>query len=172
MKFEYTIGLADYKAALALHSQQSLSAKVTQLALFWLPSMIGTFTGLLIMSKVMHLRILAISPWIDILIWAAFVCIAAPIQYSNYVRTVFNKRIPAEKRRNWIGISEEGISSAILGTEEVKRPWNIVIDFAQDEKITLFYVAKNSFLFFPTAVMTQSQRTEFDDLVARKLVRQ
>ena len=54
---------------------------------------------------------------------------------------------------------------------ELKILWSGVYDFAQDEKITMFYTNKDCFLLFPTALMSVEQRTELNDLVARHVVK-
>ncbi|MFC5862402.1 YcxB family protein [Acidicapsa dinghuensis] len=87
------------------------------------------------------------------------------------MRRVFDKRIPAGNRANWTDINDQGVTSAIVGTEEGVFSWEDVAGFAQNEKITLLYLDKRRFLFFPTSVLNQSQRAELKDLVARNLVR-
>ncbi len=171
MTFKYTVSLEDYKAALALHSRRSLSARIAHLCLFWLPTTVGTFIGLLIMHLGFHLQYMRIFPWLSALFWVAVVCIAAPIQHASYMRRVFDKRIPAGNRANWTDINDQGVTSAIVGTEEGVFSWEDVAGFAQNEKITLLYLDKRRFLFFPTSVLNQSQRAELKDLVARNLVR-
>ena len=172
MRFEYTISLEDYKVALALHSRQSLSARIAHLCLFWLPTMIGTFVGLLIMHFGFHLRYMSVFPWLSVLFWVGFVCIAAPIQYGSYTRRVFDKRNPVRDRANWTDINDQGVISAIVGTEEGVFSWKDIAGFAQNEKITLLFLDKKRFLFFPTSALDQSQRAELKDLVARHLVRE
>ena len=171
MRFEYTISLEDYKAALAMRSRQSLSARISHLCLFWLPTMIGTFVGLLIMHFGFHLRYMSVFPWLTVLFWIGFICIAAPIQYASYARRVFDKRIPARDRTNWTNVDDRGVTSAVVGTKEGVFPWRDISGFAQNEKITLLYLDKRRFLFFPTYALNQSQRAELKDFVARNLVK-
>lgn len=172
MRVDFTISLDDYKAAMVLHSRQSPSTRIKHLALFWLPTMIGTFVGLLIMHFGFHLQYMSAFPWLSVLFWAAFVCVAAPIQYASYTRRVFNKRIPERVRANWTDVNDLGVASAIVGTEEGVFLWKDIAGFAQNEKITLLYLDKKRFLFFPTSTLNQSQRSELKDLVARHLVRE
>jgi hypothetical protein len=47
--------------------------------------------------------------------------------------------------------------------------WTAIVRFAQNEKVTLFYVAKARFLFVPTQLFSEEQRAELNDLVARHL---
>jgi hypothetical protein len=68
-------------------------------------------------------------------------------------------------------IDEDHIVSAIPGVNEGKYFWNAILRFAQDEKITLFYVAEKKFLFVPTKAFSREQREELDDLIARTVAR-
>jgi hypothetical protein len=57
------------------------------------------------------------------------------------------------------------------GSSEAKLLWNAIVRFAQDEKITLFYLTELRFLFVPTIVFSTEQRAELSDLVARHVVK-
>ncbi len=54
---------------------------------------------------------------------------------------------------------------------EMKYFWEGIVDFAQDEKSTLFYTSNDAFLFLPTQAMTKAQRAELNDLIARHVTR-
>ena len=68
-----------------------------------------------------------------------------------------------------IDIDNECLVSEIPGVFAEKYFWNTIVGFAQNEKVTLLYVFKDRFLLFPTAMLSQVQRTELNDLVARHL---
>jgi hypothetical protein len=66
-----------------------------------------------------------------------------------------------------IDIDEERIVSVMSGLSESKILWNAVVKFAQNEKVTLIYLAEIRFLFIPTSAFTPEQRAELNELVAR-----
>jgi len=68
-----------------------------------------------------------------------------------------------------IDIDDGRIISEMPGFSESKLLWTAIVRFAQNEKVTLFYVAKARFLFVPTQLFSEEQRAELNDLVARHL---
>jgi hypothetical protein len=70
-----------------------------------------------------------------------------------------------------IDIDDERIITEMPGFSEGKIFWNAIVEFVQNDKITLFYLAKSRFIFVPTKVFSKEQRTELSDLVARHVVK-
>jgi hypothetical protein len=70
-----------------------------------------------------------------------------------------------------IDIDNERVVSSIPEVSEGKFFWNAIVDFAQDEKVTLLYIRKRAFIFFPTSVLSPDQHTELNDLIARHVVK-
>jgi uncharacterized membrane protein YeaQ/YmgE (transglycosylase-associated protein family) len=66
-------------------------------------------------------------------------------------------------------IDDVCISSLIPGVGAGTIQWSAICDFAQDEKVTLLYLTKKRFYFFPNSAMTPAQRAELADLIARSL---
>jgi hypothetical protein len=176
MRFEYSLTLEDFMAAHELNSRQSLGSKIRYSFAKWGSVFIFIFMALLIgaywdYSHELRRQILDREWWLVGVLALAFLLIVSPSRYSRLMEKRFNVRFPAEHRRNWIDISDLEVSSAIVGTEAGRFPWSLIVRFAQDEKITLVYLTKNRFLYFPTSVMNQFQRTELNELVARNMVR-
>jgi hypothetical protein len=71
----------------------------------------------------------------------------------------------------FIDIDDERIISAMPGSSESKLLWNAIVRFAQDEKITLFYLTELRFLFVPTTIFSAEQRVELSNLVVRHVVK-
>jgi len=94
------------------------------------------------------------------------------LHYLN-VRKQFNNIFPPGRtdRNVSIDINEDHIIAAIPGVSEGKFFWNAILKFAQDEKITLFYVAEKRFIFVPAKAFSPSERSELSDLVERNLLR-
>jgi hypothetical protein len=57
------------------------------------------------------------------------------------------------------------------GLSETKVLWQAIDRFAQNEKVTMLYIAEMRFIYFPTRSLSDAQRTELNDLVARHVVR-
>jgi len=83
----------------------------------------------------------------------------------------FERKFPSNQRSASIEIEDDGVSSAILGTDEAKFEWRTIVGFAQDDKMTLLYVAKSRFLFFPTTAMSPAQRAELSDLISHHVTK-
>jgi len=70
-----------------------------------------------------------------------------------------------------IDIDDERIITETPGFSEGKMFWNAIVEFLQNDKITLFYLAKSRFFFVPTKVFSEDQRAELSNLVARHLTK-
>jgi hypothetical protein len=68
-----------------------------------------------------------------------------------------------------IDIDDERIITETPSLCEGKIFWNAIVEFVQNDKITLFYLAKSRFFFVPTKVFSEDQRAELNDLVDRHL---
>lgn len=169
MKLAYTLTLADYKAAQRLHIRR----KITRRVLFYLyPIMtaiasIGALFGLICGNVVLSEIFLP-------LVAGGLACsICVEIGRFYGIRKCFKQLFhPARTDRNSsLDIDDERIVSAVPGVSEGKFFWSAILEFAQDEKITLLYVAEKRFLFFPTSALSPDQRVELDALIARNMVR-
>jgi len=102
-----------------------------------------------------------------------FLSVALPLARIPDVRICFKRIFLNSKAIPTINleIDEQGIRSENPGVSEGKLFWSAILDFAQTERITLLYVARKKFLFFPTKVLTPAQRDELDELVARNMPR-
>jgi hypothetical protein len=90
-------------------------------------------------------------------------------QKSKLYRKRFNKKFPPDKRTAWCAIDDDGITSAIVGTDEEKWLWGDFVHFAHNEKITLLYVSEKRFMFIPTNALSMDQRAEMLGYVDRHL---
>jgi len=70
-----------------------------------------------------------------------------------------------------IEIDEVRIIEDNPGAEEIRVGWAGVLDFIQDERITLIYIGVGRFFLFPTPILSAEQRAELDDLVKRHVAR-
>lgn len=172
MKLSFMPTLADYRASLQLHCRQKISRYIYSLLSLWLlPFLIFLF----LLSSLYTIatdreNYTGGAMWI---VLALLCALAIPLRRSYAVRRQFKLMFPPSQA-SWqvlIDIDEERVISSIPGSSEGKFFWNSIMDFAQNEKVTLLYVRKNVFLFIPTQAMSPEQRTELNDLVAQKMVR-
>lgn len=173
MKLEYTLTLADFKAAQRLHYRQTLGRRI-RLA-FW--TVVVPCLALAGLAAFLFLDMSRITPYAAILfgVECAMLAISVinPIARYYKMRKAFNLLFPPARveRNSTLEITEDYILSGIPGVSEGKFFWNALVDFAQDEKITLLYIAKTRFLFFPTSAMTDMQSDELNGLTAQHLTK-
>jgi len=173
MKLAYKITLKNYKAALRLHATSKLGRRINHY--FWyfgVPILAICGLMLLIFGGLSETTEIyspfRITLWV--LLWLS---IYLPIMRFFNVRRGFKRIFPptAKDKNVSIDIDDERIVSAIPGLSEGKFFWNAILEFAQDRNVTLLYLAKSRFLFFPTHAMTAEQQLELHDLIARHIVK-
>jgi hypothetical protein len=171
MKINYTLTLADYKAALRLHSRQTFGRHLSFI-LIYIAVPILAILGLVIWP---FLHITDQTPtWIIILmngieILLVYLSIAAPISRFLQIRKNFKRLFPSARtdRNSSIDIDDECILSGLPGVSEVKTFWPGIFGFAQDNQVTMIYLNRKAFLFFPTSALSPDQRIELNNIVTR-----
>jgi hypothetical protein len=172
MKLEYSITLADYQAAQALHWRQTLARRVLNFLIYDGIPCLGAATSCVLMKR---FGVLGYGKpyWFEFLfgliVGGIYLLVTAKSRNARRFRKKFEHSFPPEKRRAWIEFNDEGITSAIIGTDPVSHTWGSLIGFVQDNQMTLFYLAKNKFLIFTSSAMSPTQGAELTDLVARHL---
>ncbi|MGA9670439.1 MAG: YcxB family protein [Terracidiphilus sp.] len=172
MKLEYSITLADYQAAQALHWRQTPVRRVLNFLIYDGIPCLGAAMGCVLMKRfgvLGHGRSYWFELLFGLLVGSAYLLTTAKGRNRKKFRKHFERRFPPHKRRAWIEFNEVGITSAVIGTEPESHAWNSIIGFAQDQEMILFYLAKSRFLIFPLSGMSRTQRTELNGLVARHL---
>jgi hypothetical protein len=168
MKLSYTLTLDDYKAALRLHRRQKLSRRI-------LPAVAPVLAGLGLVATLLFeisgqselaLHLLGL----DVVFLS--LSIALPLARLLDARMCFKRIFPQTKTVSAISadIDDERIFCKNPGVSEGKFFWNAIVNFTQDEKMTLLYLDKDKFLLFPTQAMSPEQRAELNDLIARHVV--
>jgi hypothetical protein len=173
MKLEYTLTFADFKSAQRLHYRQTLGRRLR--FAFWnicIPVLAVLGLAAFVFLDLFHIaRYAAILFGIECaLLWIA---ICNPIARYFKMRKCFKQLFPPTRteRNSTLELGEDHLLSGIPGVSEGKFFWNAIVGFAQDEKITLIYVAKTRFLFFPTAAMSPDQRAKLDNLIDRHVTK-
>ena len=165
MKLTYTLTLDDYKAALLLHRRQKLIRRIN--VFIWPILTFAFLIGVIVFTGSGHQELLTQCLIFGVVsLWLA---IALPIARYFNMRKGFNRILLSKQmdRRISIDIDDERIVSEIPGVGEGKYFWNAIIAFAQDKKVTLLSLYKDRFLLFPTAMLSEDQHAELNDLVAR-----
>ncbi len=168
MKVEYTVTLADYKSALALHNRQKVFGRANN---FFLLRIVPAFALFVIGFWLVEAALGKDSPaqgqpvtWICVVFFAAI-----PLLWELYVRRYFKQLFPASVTSRNVSFSADDdlIVSTVPDRSEGRFYWNAIDHFAQNEKVTLIYVGKKRFIFLPTRALSPEQRAEFRNLAAR-----
>jgi hypothetical protein len=175
MTLEYTITLADFKAAHRLDRHQSPGSRIKIVSLNVVIPLLAVL-GLVIWP---FLNITERTPMSEagtltiIEILLVYLSIAVPISRYRQTRKGFERLPPAAKtgRGCSIEFGDEGIVSSIPGLAVAKFFWSAIVSFAQDEKVTLLYTGIDRFIFFPTRALSVDQRAELSDLIAHHVVK-
>jgi hypothetical protein len=167
MTLNYTLTLADYRAALQLHRHQKLGREISWY--FWfriMPVIGGLLLTWVLFTGFAEKRGFGQNPSVTFV--PPLVFLLLPLIHLNLERRQFNQSFPPHGRSLSIRIDETGIVCANPGVSESTFNWNAVVGFAQDSKVTMLYIAKTRFLFFPARVMSSDERVELENLIARR----
>jgi hypothetical protein len=169
MKLEFTLSLADYKAALKLHRRQKLIRRF--LPWIWPTLLLICVIGFICSSVAQSLELAGQS--ISLGAGALVATIGFPIARWINTRRCYSRMFPPSRTSpvTTIEIDESRIVEDNPGAEEIRVGWAGVLDFIQNEKITLIYIGVGRFFLFPTPILSQEQRAELNDLVKRHLAR-
>jgi len=173
MKLEFTLTFSDYKSALRLYRRQTLRRRLA--FIFW--GIAVPILAVIGLAAFVFLNLFHITRYAAILFGIESglltFTILNPIARYYRMRKCFKQLFPPTHtdRTSTLEINDQHLLSAIPGVSEGKFFWNAIVDFAQDERITLIYVAKARFLFVPTTAMTPDQRVELVNLISRHVAK-
>ena len=173
MKLSYAFTLDDYKSALRIHMRRTIGrrARVVLLRVV-LPILAVTGLVSILIFKIRAESELA-SDYIDVVGGLLLLSIVLPIARIIDVCICFKRLLRALHGVSTVtlDIGDDCIISGIPGVSEGKLYWKGIAGFAQDEKVTMLYIDKRRFFFFPTSALSPIQRTELNDLVARHITK-
>ncbi len=162
MKLSYTLTLADYKAALRLHWHQTLGRRLRVAVLrIAIPALAAAGLMILLVFKVRGSTELS-ADMIAIEMGLILLSITLPVARYFDTRICFRRIFPNTTSAPTISaeIDSECIRTQNPGVSEGKFYWKAIVKFVQDDKVTMLYIDKRRFLFFPTDTLSQSQRAE------------
>lgn len=173
MKLEFVLTFSDYKAGQRLYHRQTLGRKLR--FAFWnivIPVLAAIGLVVFVYLAVSHItRHMGMLLGIECaLLW---ITIYYPIAGRRKMRKDFEHLYPAARtdEASAIEIDDDHLLCGIPGVNEVKFFWNAIVDFAQDDWVTLIYVAKDRFFLFPTSAMSPDQRVELNNFISRHIAK-
>jgi hypothetical protein len=169
MKIEYTITLRDFKAALKLHRRQKLSRRL--LPWIWPMLLLVGIVGFVVSSSDHNLEMAVQSA--AIASGALVATLGWPVMRWVTTRVCYNRMFSPKRtsRVTILDIDEEKIIEINPGAEEIRVAWSGVLDVVRDSRSILIYIGVSRFFIIPAAILTPDQRAEFNDLVARHVVK-
>ena len=162
VKLVYTLTLKDFKAAQILHRRQKFTRRFS--IWVWPSVAILGIIGILLSSVSHHPELFA--DFSALAAGALFITIWMPIGRWYCLHKAFKQLFPPTRTdpSSSLDINEERILSGVPGVSEGTILWRGILLFAQNERITMFYISELRFLFFPTNVLTPDQREELKQM--------
>jgi hypothetical protein len=168
MQISYKLTYSDYKDALRLH--YSKSGKWTSpMNLFSFMFGIGCLLTVCALVEYFHDKDNFLASNQLSLVCVILFFLLFPVFYSFALKKQFKGSFPhgGTDRQLTIDIDDERIIAETPGLSESKILWQAIDRFTQNEKVTMLYIAKLRFIYFPTRSLSDVQRTELNMLVAR-----
>lgn len=172
LRIQFTLALADYQAAQSLHWRRTPARRFVHFFIYEGLPTLAAGAGCVV-AKRLGLYGPEIPYWVEavlgMVVAIVYLRVTATGREARRYRKHFERKFSPDNRNAWIEINDFGISSAIVGTDAESFQWCKIVGFAQNEKMTLFYLTKKRFLLFPTPVQNSAQRAELADLIARHI---
>lgn len=167
MKLEFTLTLADFKAAFRLHRRQTL---VRRMGAFAWPILTVVCFGVALFSNPkseLFAQTFALG------VGCLWLTVFLPIARRIIVFRSFRRVVPngLHQQRCFATVDDQHVVTGVQGLFELNYYWKGVTGFAQDKRMTLFYTSKCSFLFFPTNALSSEQFAELNGIVSRNMIR-
>jgi hypothetical protein len=166
---EYTLSLADFKAAQRLRIGANLSTMVRYYLVVWaFPAIvIGIDLGFLWQASQHqpHFR------GTDLAIGMMFLCITIFIlRFATRFRTMPHKMSKAVAGKTIrFHFDEETFGAGIPGETEVKSHWNVVKGYQEDEKVALLLLGEEKLFTLPRRALNEAQWVQLRAVIAAKL---
>jgi hypothetical protein len=173
MKLEYNITLADWKAAIRLHSRQKLGRRIH----FFIFDYVIPALAVLSLAYIIFANLSGREDTVDALLVpvSALVLLAIllPIVRNYQIKKSFKGIFPPSETGPGysLDIDDERILSTRPGLGEAKYYWKGICGLARNEKIILLYISEILFLGIPPKRLSPDQRAELNDLLARHLAK-
>lgn len=166
MKIEFTLTFDIFKAAYALYQRRQLSVRLMfPISIVILAA--GILGAVVVDDKGPYWWLGSLSAGA---IGGGFVgTILLPLFRIYAVRRSFRNFLPKPVSGRILSfeIDDDQIRTLVPGVGLSEIQWSAIYGFAQNEKVTLLYLTKNRFYFFPTTALTPEQRTELNAVVGR-----
>lgn len=169
MRFQFTVSLKDYKAALKLHRRQTLGRRLFP----WVFPCLFFLCLIAFVAASLYHNIAVASQAIALAAGSLAGIVALPVLRFLNTRRCYGRMFPPTRTSavSAIEIDDQRIVEENPETEEVRLPWSGVLHFVQDERVTLIYINPSRFFLFPTSALTPGERAELSSLVAHHVVK-
>lgn len=166
---EYTLSLADFKAAQRLRIGASLSTMVRYYAVVWGFPAIVTGIDLRFLWQVSQKRLH--FPGADLAFGAMFLCITLfVLRLATRFRTIPHKMSKAVAGKTIrFHFDEETFGAGIPGETEVKSHWNVIKGYQEDEKVALLLLGEEKLFTLPRRALSEAQWVQLRAVIAGKL---
>jgi len=173
MKLEYNITLADWKAAIRLHSRQKLGSRIHFFIFDYVIPTIAVVALAYIVFASLNGPEDTVNSLMVPVIALVVLAILLPIVRTYRTRKWFKGMFPPSETGPGysLDIDEERILSTRPGLGEARYYWKAICRVARNEKIILLYISEILFLGIPPKRLTPDQRTKLDDLITRHVLK-
>jgi hypothetical protein len=169
MKLSYKVTLADWKAAIRLHSRQKIGRRIHFFVYdFVIPTLAVLAVGYIILADSTERTDIVDGLAIPVTALAAL-AIILPFWRTYLIRKGFKGMFPPSDDGPGysLDIDDERILSIRPGLGEAKYYWTGICAVAQSKKIILLYISEILFLGIPPRVLSPEQRVELDNLIVQ-----
>ena len=173
MKLTYTFTFADWKAALRLHSRQTIGRRIHRFVYdFVIPALAVLGLGCMVFANSNGQKEI-VDDLVTPVIALVGLAIILPFLRNYMMRRGFKGMFPPSETGPGysLDIDNERIVSTRPGIGEATYYWTGISAVAQNNKIMLLYLSEILFLGIPAHTLSPDQRAELNDLVARHVVK-
>ena len=169
MKLKYDFTLADWKAALRLHSRQKLGRRVQAVIRDFVIPTLGVIGLVWITVAQMRSEAETVDNLLVPVAALIFLTVFLQLMLRYSIRRSFKGIFPPSQDGPGysLDLNEEGILSTRPGVGEARYYWTGICAVAQSKKIILLYISEVLFLGIPIRVLSPEQRVELDSLIER-----
>jgi len=173
MRLDYKITLADWKAAIRLHSRQKVGRRIHFFIYdFVIPGLAILAFGFIAFESWRGEEDLVDSLFMPVAVLIGL-AILLPFVRNYQIRKLFKGAFPPSEMGPGysLDIDEDRIVSTRPGIGVATYYWSGICGYAQDRKIKLLYLSDVLFLGIPLNKLLPDQQTELDAIIERRVVR-
>ena len=163
MVYEYVTTYQTYMDAQRLYLRHRPWAAARYYLFVWALPIGGLFATVpFLLGLLTHDRSDSMATYAGIAAAGAWFALFIPLTRWFSVRRAWRSTVPKEREGNPVTIefTADEVISTIPGQSQGRFFWPAILDFAQNDRITLLFIRKKLFLFIPTPAIPPEQWTE------------